>query len=130
MRKSFTDLRKTILSLIENSGVPLTVQQVLDAMPEKCDLSNVYRGIRFLEKEKLIESFALDCEKDGNARFYHEAGDHHVHFIHCEKCHKFTRIDECFLDKHLADLEQAYGYNILRHVLVLMGVCKKCSKTA
>jgi Fur family ferric uptake transcriptional regulator len=130
MRKPFTDLRKAILGLIEKSRVPLTVQQVLDALPEKCDLSNVYRGIRYLEKERLIESFSLDCEQEGNARFYCGAGAHHVHFIHCEKCHKFTRISECFLDGHIADLERNYGHNISRHMLVLMGVCRKCARAA
>lgn len=126
MRKSFTDLRKSILEEIEKEQLPVTVQQLREKFPGH-DLSTLYRGIKFLEKEGLIESLTLNCHEDENARFYFLSGREHAHFIHCESCHRFTRIEECMVDGYEKEIEERYGIRIHKHLLLFTGLCRKCA---
>jgi Fur family ferric uptake transcriptional regulator len=127
MRKSFTKLRKSILELINKSTIPVTIQQIKTTLSEPCDQSSVYRGIRFLEKKRLVDSFSIDCEKEGNTRFYFGGGERHSHFIHCERCHRFTRVKGCALGAQIHRIESRFGYRISRHTLLFTGVCRRCS---
>jgi Fur family ferric uptake transcriptional regulator len=126
MRQSYTELRKSIVRCIEESPVPLTVGQIARTMSGKYDLSNVYRGMKYLEKEHLVESFSLNCVEEGNVRFYYRTGDEHSHFIHCETCHGFTRIGGCVLSDYQKKIERRYHCAIRSHILLFTGTCEEC----
>ncbi|MGA2142038.1 MAG: transcriptional repressor [Brevinematales bacterium] len=126
MRQPFTSIRKELLDIINNSENPISAAEIFEKYGKKADLSTVYRAIKYLEAEDIIEGFSIFCSTHENMRYYFGAGENHTHFLHCENCHQFRRIDKCFIENIQADIENKYNYKIRHHTLYFTGLCENC----
>ncbi|MGA2141264.1 MAG: transcriptional repressor [Brevinematales bacterium] len=126
MRLPFTTVRRDLLDIINRSEIPLSASEIFEKYGKKADLSTVYRAVKYLETESIIEGFTIFCSSHEKMRYYSWAGKNHAHFLHCENCHQFKRFDECFIDSIQNDIESRYHYKIRRHTLYFTGLCDKC----
>ncbi len=129
MRKPFTNIRKEILDILNKSTNPLSAGEIDELYGKKVDLSTIYRALKYLESQQLIEGFSIQCSTEENMRYYYATNDRHIHFIHCENCHQFIRLDECFIENYVHSIEEKYHYRILHHSLYFTGICEKCRQS-
>lgn len=122
-----TKNRQELLRIINNSPEPLTASDILQHLETQMDQATVYRGLHYLEENRLITSFHFTCDRRGGEQYYFKITKPHVHFFHCEVCHTFTPIDECILCEIEGALENKYGFTIKDHILHFTGICKNCS---
>lgn len=128
MRNPFTALRKEILDRINASDHPLNAKDIHKMKINKANLSTIYRALKYLESQDLIEGVNIHCCEDENIRYYYGSDHKHQHFIHCENCHQFTLFEKCFIGKHIDSIEKKYHYEIRHHSLFFTGLCDKCRK--
>ena len=126
MRQPFTSIRKELLEIINQSENPLSAADIYEKYGKKADLSTVYRAIRYLETEEMIEGFSIFCCSHEKMRYYFGTGKNHAHFLHCEKCHQFKRFDECIIEGIQTEIESKYHYEIRHHSLYFTGLCEQC----
>lgn len=126
MALNLTSQRKTILSIISDSDIPLCAKDIFAGIKDKMDQSTLYRSLQYLENHHIIEGFTLNCEENGINRYYVEVKDKHNHFFHCTECHKFLPVDQC-IDRTIDELEKAYEFKIRYHILYFVGVCRECN---
>lgn len=124
MKQSFTELRKEILAVIEESEQPLMAEEVFDRLPSKLNLSTVYRAIDFLLKKGLIKAAAFSSE----AKFFYSGKKEHSHFIYCKGCSKIEEFDRCFAQNIQNDVESELDYKITDHFFYFAGICNSCRK--
>jgi|YNPMSStandDraft_1061717.scaffolds.fasta_scaffold01415_8 Fur family ferric uptake transcriptional regulator len=121
MRRQFSELRQEVLKLLENeSSFPLSVQDIYRHFPE-VHLTTIYRALAYLEKKGLVESFVLPCSETGTQTYY-VSSQRHVHFFHCEGCHRFFPLKGCPLSDAVFDRT----YTVEHHVFYLIGMCPDC----
>ncbi|MCX7023822.1 MAG: Fur family transcriptional regulator [Spirochaetes bacterium] len=125
MRISFSEFRKTILAVIVASETPVSAREVHERVGAG-NLATVYRGLQYLETAGLVDAFTLSCGGEGTVRFYMKAGVDHTHFLHCERCHRFTPCSSCLVEDSMASIERDYGYRVTGHVLYFTGICPDC----
>jgi Fe2+ or Zn2+ uptake regulation protein len=114
-----TAQRRAIITALETASEPKTVQQLMQRTRIK-DASTVYRTLRELQKEKLIEEFT-----DRGVAHYELAHEHHDHAV-CRVCGTIRHIP-CSLHRVPALLR---GWRNLSHESLYRGVCEKCSDGA
>lgn len=74
-----------------------------------------------------MESFNFTCEEKGTERYFYRRKTPHVHFFHCEGCHRFIALGDCRVGEMLKDMEGEYGVRIRSHTLYFTGLCGDCS---
>jgi len=119
----FTDTRKKILEIIKSSDKPLRASDIKSIM-EDVNISTIYRGLEFLEKNRYIYrlSFSNECT------FY--SVKEKRHFIFCENCKEIQCIDICpSTSSGMNEIENTYNFKIKEHTLFLKGVCDKCKSS-
>jgi Fur family ferric uptake transcriptional regulator len=119
-----TRQRAAIRSAFEQAGRPLSPQQVLDAAQAEVDglgIATVYRNVKALVEE----GWLVPVELPGESTVYEEAGKEHHHHFRCDTCARVFELDGCGLNvSRLAHSD----FSILRHELVLYGLCADCKK--
>jgi Fur family ferric uptake transcriptional regulator len=126
MRLPFTNLRKDLLEIINRSDNPLSASEIFEKYG-RANLSTIYRAIKYLEDSQNIEGFSISCRNHEKIRYYFGTGKNHAHFLHCENCHQFKRLEGCFIENIQAEIENKYHYEIRHHSLYFTGLCEKCS---
>jgi len=127
MKPRFTRTRNRILSIVRQSPVPVSAQQVYRVFDRgSVDLVTVYRGLQFLEDTERVASFSLRCEEHGTVRYFYSEEAAHLHFFHCEACHIFIPYHDCYVEDTVRSIEEKYQYSIHRHVLYFTGLCGNC----
>jgi Fur family transcriptional regulator, ferric uptake regulator len=126
MRASFSPLRQNILDHLKKKSSPVSAKEIFNGMKlePRTAFSTIYRALWFLEEKGFISGFSVPCESCGKDRFFTDVSRGHVHYFHCEKCHRFLEIAECGI--HLKEFEKKYGVLVTSHSLVLSGLCGKC----
>ncbi|MGQ0792864.1 MAG: Fur family transcriptional regulator [Deltaproteobacteria bacterium] len=122
MKLSFTDLRREILSVIEQSEKPLTVREIHDKTTVKPNLSTIYRALDFLAKNGLIKSISFSVD----GRFFYSAKREHAHFLFCKSCSEIREFARCFADEIQRNIEDEMDYKITDHFFYFAGVCNSC----
>lgn len=125
MKKKLTNNREKVLGFIKKTSVPVSAKDINNYFNKKMDLVTVYRSLQYLEKNGYINGFTLSCSKEGTNRFYYKAADPHVHFFHCNICHKFLQLDDCCINID-EKIEKKYNIKINTHTLYYTGVCRDC----
>lgn len=120
-----TKKRSWILDLFKETEQPLCAQQVYEQLNGSLDMATVYRGLKYLEQKKEINSFVLDCSHRGIERYYNISESQHRHYLHCVTCHSFTVLERCPLG-NLNSIEEETGFKVDEHFLTLKGICSKC----
>lgn len=126
MRPSYTRLREEILNTVNLSEVPVSAQAIHDQLGESVNLATVYRALHFLENNAMLEAFTMRCSRDGVMRYYYRKEEPHLHFFHCESCHRFSPLSICPAELATAQIEASLGCRITHHVLYYTGLCAEC----
>jgi len=120
-----TKVKIALLNLLEKQGCPITLVQISAGLKKakiSADRTTVYRELKFLMENKIVEKIVL-----GGVEYYELISEHHHHLV-CLKCRK---IEEVFLDNHLENQEKKLakksGFKITGHALEFFGFCKKCN---
>lgn len=128
MKQAFSPLRQSILELVDTSTSPLSAHDIFSSIKEKAAFSTVYRALWYLEEQEKIEGFFLSCSHCGKERYYISSSLGHIHFFHCEKCHTFTSVGECFFEPVKKPMEKKYGFRIDHHSIHISGLCSSCRR--
>jgi Fur family ferric uptake transcriptional regulator len=87
-------------------------------------LTSVYRAIDFLLGQKLIQAVEFG---DGERRYEEVVpGEHHHHLI-CDVCKGNVHLEQCYVDRLVAGIEELHEFEIKSHVLEIFGLCKDCA---
>jgi len=105
---------------------PETVwKEVRKSLPH-LGLPTVYRNLEQMRKINIL------TQVDGaENRFYFglcraEKPEKHHHHISCQKCHRVSEIESCYLESLTKEIKVKTGFLITNHKLQLTGVCKDC----
>lgn len=123
-----TAQREAILSVLEASDRPLTVEEIRQRMGDTASgVPTIYRNLqRFLE-EGWVEPLP---GPDVVARYVRCRSRGHHHHLVCESCGRVTEVEGCGLEAVLAGFEHETGFRITSHQLALTGRCPRCLKRA
>ena len=122
MRASFTELRKEILKIIEESAQPLMAKDVLTKLEPQPNLSTIYRALDFLCRKGLVKSVSFSSD----ANYYFSAKKGHAHFLYCKGCSEIQVFAQCFADKIQKNIEHEFDYKITDHFFYFSGICDDC----
>ncbi len=124
-----TNQRRLILeTLVECSDHP-SAEEIFARVAEKnpaLNLSTVYRTLRWLEKQGLVNTRRFDDEK--RLERYDpvvEKGENHYHF-RCQRCNQIIEFDTPLLDLVKTQFEDCFGGQVETASLVLYGICSEC----
>ncbi|SFR78775.1 Fur family transcriptional regulator [Anaeromicropila populeti] len=121
-----TKNRMIILTILENSILPLTAEDIYDTCLKttKMNYSTVYRTLSVLyDKGILLKTYNLD----GILSYKLNSNDH-KHFLTCTKCNKSIPIAFCPLTALETNLAEETGFQITGHNLEITGLCPDCIK--
>ncbi len=119
-----TNKRVSILVALDQSKRPLSVMQLLEALPA-IDRVTLYRALDAFTDLGITRQIDFG---DRAKYFELDRGDDH-HHITCLECHAIEDVDICSSYK-LADAAVASSKTfkkILQHTLEFQGICRKCS---
>lgn len=114
------------MQLIKGETSPLNAQQLYLKLDSGIDLATVYRGLQYLENQDLVGSFVFECKKRGIERYYFCKKIRHIHYMHCERCHKFIPFSYCPFEESFKMIENEYGFKVNDHDITLKGICINC----
>ena len=120
--KRLSELRLTILSILEESEIPLTVEQIRDQLTLKPNLSSIYRALLYLEEN----GKALSLSFGTPARFYCSSSEHPAHYLFCKKCQSIQVFHVCFAGEIEEELGIENEFSITDHVFYFTGYCQRC----
>jgi Fur family transcriptional regulator, ferric uptake regulator len=126
-----TKYRLEVLDILLSSGEPLSAADLLERMVG-ADQVTVYRTLHYLEDHGYADSFILHCASHGTKRYYTAvraaSGEEreHRHWFHCERCHRFTDLGCCKMEKLVREYESENGIQVTSHTLYLTGICAGC----
>ena len=117
-----TRQRAAICEAFEKVDRPLSPQQVLDsaqAEVEGLGIATVYRNIKTL----LEDGWLSTVELPGGITLYERSGKPHHHHFHCDRCSRVFDLAGC-----IPKINRLAGrrFSVLRHELVLYGLCAQC----
>jgi len=121
-----TKNREAILGVLEAAGVPLCVSEIRDRLDLPMDQVTVYRGLKYLKDQAMVDAFTFTCDERGTEQYFSFRRHPHEHFFHCESCHAFILLPSCALGPALEQLEREEGFCVSDHVLYVVGQCRSC----
>ncbi len=121
-----TKARQAVLNAVKDSSIPLSAGEIHKKIILPMDLVTVYRALKYLEEHGHLVSFSFACTLKRTERYYYHRKDPHVHFFHCEGCHRFIDMGLCQLDPIVSTIEKEQRVQILSHTLYFTGLCAEC----
>jgi len=121
MKSRLTDLRKEILSIIDEAEKPLNAKMIEKRIKSKPNLSSIYRALYFLETKSYINSVSFS-----GVRFYYTKKKGHGHFLVCKKCNEILEFEDCVVKNLQQKIQKQYEYKITDHVICFNGLCLEC----
>ncbi|WP_026886201.1 Fur family transcriptional regulator [Clostridium beijerinckii] len=118
--------RIEILSILKNSENSLSAEKIYQIYKSNninINLSTVYRTLELFEEKEIIEKITLN---DG-VFSYKLKEKTHRHHLECDICHKEVEIP-CPMLQIQELVQNATGFTLTDHDLVMKGVCKDCKK--
>ena len=117
-----------VMTALAKSGKLVTAQEVFSWLKENESdppgLTSVYRAIDILLSKQLIQTVEFG---DGERRYEQVVpGEHHHHLI-CDVCRANVHLEQCYVDRLVAGIEELHGFEIKSHVLEIFGLCKDCA---
>lgn len=119
-----TPQKRIILHLIQESGVPLTAEQVFERAREQAPslaLTTVYRNLEAFAAMGTVRASVYD---DGVKRY--ELAERHRHYMTCVECKKSVEIPECPFEELKDKLVRETGFEISGHSMEFFGTCPEC----
>lgn len=124
--KKLTKSRQAILSILEESRLPITVAEIADRLKKAkaaVDLVTVYRNVAMLQELGLVNSVGLH---EGQMRYEIHHGREHHHHIQCRGCGQIVDLMLCPLKKLTELVEQQTKFAVEGHALEFFGWCPQC----
>ncbi len=121
-----TSGRLKLLSLLEHSGRPLSIQNILSIWKGKLpDTTTLYRSLTDLSNAGVIRRIDLNT---GIAHFEYTPDRPHHHHVVCTGCGKIEEIEECSVDSLEKKIlrESTKFSKINTHNLEFFGECNTC----
>ncbi|MEW6651698.1 MAG: transcriptional repressor [Chloroflexota bacterium] len=124
-----TSQRRLILeTLMECSDHPTAEEIFARALKKNpaLNLSTVYRTLRWLEQQGLVNTRRFDGERRLE-RFdpVVEKGENHYHF-RCRQCNQIIEFDSPLLELVKTHFQDCFGGEVQTASLVFYGVCSEC----
>lgn len=125
----FTAGRRSLVDVLESSGRPLTLPEIL-GLDTSVAQSSAYRNLTVLERAKVVRRIST---ADEWARFElaEDLTEHHHHLIcgHCGTVEDFTVDDEleAAVDAALHRIARLRRFKPEHHRLDLIGTCAGCA---
>lgn len=124
-----TALRRCVLGLILEAGVPLTAYQLLDRLKKTrkgAAPPTVYRALDFLLDQKLIHKI----ERINAFMPCTEPGQHHhpVQFLICRACGTVAEVEDRAVSRALRDAAAREGFEPRSTIVEIEGTCAACAR--
>lgn len=108
----------------------LTVNELVGLVHKKfpkIGIATVYRTLKLITGSGIARAVEFG---DGTIRYEHDYGhEHHDHLI-CIKCGTFREINSACIEKEQQKIADNEGFQLLRHKMILYGICPNCTKAA
>jgi Fe2+ or Zn2+ uptake regulation protein len=120
-----TPQRYMILSVIQEAGEHLSIDQILERVQERnpqVSLSTIYRTLELLCELGMVRENRLPGEQP-----HYEAADGlaHHHLV-CRRCRAIIHLDEALLGNLNEQLQEQHHYHNISLNLVATGYCEAC----
>lgn len=125
--KRMTEQRRLILEALNTmQGHPTAeeLHQLVKKHAPNLHLSTVYRTMRWLEEEGMVNSLWLE-EDRRQERFDTSFSTDHHHFV-CTRCKIVVEFDSPELEHIQTRYEQEHGVKVENASLVFYGLCRQC----
>lgn len=120
---SVTKPRLTTFEALNNSGQPLTMQDLIRRTNKQIDRASVYRSIDVFEEtgvtERIYSGWKYKIELSDAFQ------EHHHHFT-CENCGQVIPIHSQDLEEIIKKLSRDQNFKTKSHQLEIQGLCSKC----
>lgn len=125
-----TAQRRLILETLDNQSGHPSAEELYEMLKPRLpdlNLSTVYRTLRWLEKEGLVDSrwFGADRQE----RFDLASPSEHHHFV-CTSCQQVIEFKSREIERLKAQFEKDYGVSVELASVTLYGLCSNCSADA
>ena len=125
----YTSNRRALVSALEGTSGPLTVDQLYRATQQQVPFSSIYREVRALSEAEVL-SLIRGTDRSNRFELAEWLSGHHHHMV-CVQCMGISDISlPHAAELQLADLvDQAAvdtGYRTTHHTLEIEGVCPDC----
>lgn len=116
-----TSTRRAILKAIAETDVPLTIEEIVDRVPE-IGRATVFRTVKLLHELGVICRVVLE---NGGIRYVVSTSSHHHHLV-CSSCGSVTEFSNPELDQAIHEEAEAAQFNLSGHTVELYGTCVRC----
>lgn len=121
-----TDVRLTVLNVLENSGGHITstelLERVNDADPS-IGRASVFRCLDLFTRLSLVRPTYIGSSV--TPTYVLMPNGHHHHII-CTNCSRVIEFEDCGLTALSADLERRLHVQLTGHLLEFYGLCSNC----
>lgn len=124
----YTETRRCIVEALLASRRPMTIADLLEALPEVAQ-SSLYRNLTVLEQGGVV-SRVVSTGDTGRYELSERLAGHHHHLV-CSRCGAMRDVVipesvEVALDEAFVRLAKREGFRLEHHRLDLVGVCGQC----
>ena len=109
-----TKNRIKVIEYIKNKKY-VSLEEIINNL--NIDKSTIYRIIEIFLENDILTTITIDNEKK------YVLSTEHIHILKCIKCNNQTEIDTCPFEKEKYD-----DFIVLKHSVIIEGICKKCQK--
>jgi Fur family ferric uptake transcriptional regulator len=125
-----TPTRDALVDVLDRSGRPLTLPEILDADPDLAQ-SSAYRNLVLLEQAGVVHRIVTRAEFARFELAEDLTGDHHHHLI-CSSCGAVEDAPaspgiERAVHQAIDEVERATGFRSTAHRIDLLGLCRACA---
>lgn len=116
-----TSTRRAVLRAIAETGVPLTIEEIVERVPD-IGRATVFRTVKLLVELGVICRVVLE---NGGIRYVVSASGHHHHLV-CSSCGSVTEFSSPELDQAIHEEAEVAAFQLSAHTVELYGACIRC----
>lgn len=123
-----TKNQKLILSLLEKINTEISAQEIhfnLRQQGSSTGLATVYRTLKALHQEGLIQERVSPTGESLYSVIKHE---HHPHHLNCVSCGESIALNDCPIDEQLHQWCESQNFTVYYHTLEFFGLCDRCQQ--
>ncbi|AFZ48606.1 ferric uptake regulator, Fur family [Cyanobacterium stanieri PCC 7202] len=123
-----TKNQKLILALLEKINTEISAQEIhfsLRQQGSSTGLATVYRTLKALHQEGLIQERVSPTGESLYSVIKHE---HHPHHLNCVSCGESIPLNDCPIDQQLHQWCESQNFTVYYHTLEFFGLCDRCQQ--
>lgn len=125
----YTSNRRALISVLEDTSGPLTVDQIYQATEQRVPFSSIYREVRALFEAEVL-SLIRSADRSNRFELAEWLSGHHHHMV-CVRCMSISDVAlPPKAERQLAELAERAatetGYLTMYHTLEIEGICPDC----